>query len=97
MCSLEHALSGPPQNREDNELQRQGEEKHPQGWGEHGFSLGLLSTMAWVATLFVSEIKTPPRKPPPITGSRVRHKQKWVAGAVASVFGNLLVPGVPPL
>lgn len=52
---------------------------------------------AWVATLFVPEIKTPPWKPPPISGSWVRHKQEWVAGAVGSVFGNLLVPRVPPL
>lgn len=46
-----------------------GKKKAPPGWGERGFSLGLLSTMAWVATLFVAEIKTPPWKPPPISGT----------------------------
>lgn len=63
----------------------------------YGLSLGLLPTMAWVAMLFVSGIKIPPRIPTPLAGSPVRHKQEWVAEAVASVFGNLLVPGVPLL
>lgn len=95
-----HALSGPPLNRKDNELQRQGKEKQHPPCGErlgHGLSLGLLPTMAWAAMLFVSGIKTPPRIPTPLTGNLVRCKQEWVARAVASVFGNLLMPGVPPL
>lgn len=90
-----HALFGPPQiGRTMNFSAR--EKKSTPGVGEHGLSLGLLSTMPWVATLFL-ESRPLPGYPHPLGGSRVRHKQEWVVGAVASVFGNLLVPGVPPL
>lgn len=71
----------PSLTRKDNELQPEGKEKHTPGWGwEHRLSLGLLPTMVWVATLFASGTKTPPRIPTPLGGSSMRREEEWMAG-----------------
>lgn len=61
---------------------------------------GTSHTVPWVSPnngvgsiLFTSEWRHLPGYPHPTVGSQVRQRRERVAGAVARIFGNLLMPG----
>lgn len=86
------ALSHPSQNRQHKEPQLQGKEEG--GGGRTSRTVPWVSPNNGVgSTLFISGWRHLPGYPHPAAGSQVRQRREWVAGAVASIFGNLLMPG----